>query len=371
MALDHGCYNGTVLTLERIDAHGWAERLREEWRALMADSLAATPFQSWEWASSWWSRFGGRKRPCVLAVREGRDLVGLMPLYVTRGPWRALRTMGTGQSDYLQPLARTGYEQEVAAAVGPMLDSMRGVDLIDLQQLRETHPLAQRAGPSEVKEQARCCVLDLPSSFQEYLGTLGKSLRFDARKLDKEPFVGGKARLETVRGREQTLEALEVFLSLHSRRWRRRGLPGAFALPRIARFHREFVALAAESDLLRITLLKLEGQAVGAIYAMKAGNSYFFYQSGFDPSAKALCPGTLLVAHTIRMAIDEGMSHFDFLRGDEAYKLRWKPQHTVRNVRVLRRSSALAGAAGEAFNRAGRHVEIAVRRRLEGKGLLS
>src|ERR1700733_643641 len=93
------------------------EGIRAEWQDLAKTSTTATPFQTWEWQSTWLRHFRRSKRPHILTIREGNDLVGLMPLTRTIGPWRTIRAMGSGASDYLHPLAQTGSEEIVAFEV--------------------------------------------------------------------------------------------------------------------------------------------------------------------------------------------------------------------------------------------------------------
>lgn len=347
----------------------WAERLRAPWSELVASARDATPFQTWEWHSLWWRWFGGRKRPWIVALFEGRDLVGLAPCCVTRGPWKALRWIGTGTSDYLQPIARPGYESEVAFAFWDAVRDARSFDLADLHQLRETQPLAAVASGGTLIEQARCLVLDLPASFDQYLAGLSKSLRYDVRRLERAEFAEGRARVRFV-GSDEVQAGMEVLLATHGKRWRDRGLPGAFVGKRTRGFHGEWAECAARQGWLWLGVLELDGAPKGAIYAMAMGRSCYFYQCGFDPEAKSLSPGTLLVASTIRRAIEEGLSAFDFLRGDEPYKRRWKPQHVHANVRWLWPKSGLAGALARSWNRAGWRIESKLRERLEGRGLV-
>lgn len=67
----------------------------------------------------------------------------------------------------------------------------------------------------------------------------------------------------------------------------------------------------------------------------RIGRRYAFFQSGFDPAWSRHSPGLLLVAHTIRQAIEEGAEEYDMLLGDEAYKARFRPEHrAVRTVVV-------------------------------------
>jgi CelD/BcsL family acetyltransferase involved in cellulose biosynthesis len=356
----------------------WPDRLREPWRELADASETASPFQTWEWHSTWWKHFRRSKRPYIVQVYEGEDLVGLMPLAQKLAPWRVLRTIGSGSSDYLHPLVRAGREREVAETLFEHLDGLKGIDLVDLHQVRETQPLAQlwrasqaagELAPQTPIDQATCLVLDLPGSYDEFLAMLGKSLRYDVRRLDKNVFATGKARIVPA---EQygTQKALDRLFETHKKRWRRRGLPGAFLGERVQAFHREFAELLVQRGGLWLSVLEVEGQAMGAIYALRQGKTCYYYQAGFDPAAGSISPGTLLVAHTVRRAIDEGLAHFDFLRGDEPYKRRWKPQHELHNLRLLAPSRSMMGRLGQKWNRFGSDVERRVRARLEGKGLL-
>jgi CelD/BcsL family acetyltransferase involved in cellulose biosynthesis len=301
---------------------------------------------------------------------EGDDLVGLMPMVRCFGPWRTMRPMGVGPSDYLHPLVRDGYESAVAEELAGQFASLKDIDLVDLQQVRETRALAGRMRGTVI-DQATCLLLDLPDTYEAYLQSLGKSLRYDVRKLDKTLFSSGQAVIEPVRA-DETDRGLEVLFEQHMRRWKaRQGIlgVGAFVGP-AAGFHREWAPLAAKNGWLWLSVLKYEGEPIGAIYAMAMGDTVYYYQAGFDPEKGSVSPGTLLVASTIRRSIEEGKGHFDFMRGDEPYKRRWKPQHILRNLRFLAPADGLLGRLGSQWNLSGSRVESRVRNRLEGKGLL-
>lgn len=344
--------------MRTLEGPGFLESLGAEWDDLVAHAPTATPFQLRAWQASWWRFFGAGKRALALEAREGRDLVGLFPLTLSRGPWRALRAMGTGPSDYLHPLVRGGYESSVADALDSELRGFRGADLLDLGCLREDLPL----GGLATQDQARCLVLDLPPTYDAFLATLGKSLRYDVRRLDKAPFKDGKATIET-----NPPDGLDILFDLHRARWRAKRLPGAF-VGRLVPFQRAWTAAAqtaAGGDAVRLSVLRVESKPVGALYAMAVGRQVFYYQAGFAPAEGSISPGTLLVAHTIRRAVEEGATRFDFLRGDEEYKRRWKPQHAYADRRAVVPLTA-RGRLGAAWIARAAGVEAKVRARLEG-----
>lgn len=341
------------------------EARRDEWRALVPACRSATPFQTPEWVEIWAKHYLGRREPRTLFGFEGNDLMLVYPLMAGVGPWRTLRPMGIGPSDYLHPLIAPGSESatnELAA----FLSDLPGFDIVDLQQIRSDRAAARPQGATCI-EQARCLVLDLPDTYDQFLATLGKSLRFDVRKLGKEPFASGNARISTATV-DSVGDGLSILFEQHRKRWRKRGLPGVF-FGRAARFHQQWAHVASKNGWLRLQVLEVQGVPIGALYGMALGETTYFYQCGFDPAYSTMSPGTLLVGDTIRQAIEEGRRTFDFLRGDEPYKRRWKPQSEYPNQRFILPGAGLRGRIGLSWNDRMSRIEQRLRARFEGKGL--
>jgi CelD/BcsL family acetyltransferase involved in cellulose biosynthesis len=170
--------------------------------------------------------------------------------------------------------------------------------------------------------------------------------------------------METIEEASELGQALEMLFYLHSLRWRKRGLPGSFAIKKIRCFHEEYAHLALLKGRLRLSTLTSDEEPVGAIYAMCVGGIYYFYQSGFDPVQKSISPGTTLVGHTIRSAIEEGAKQFDFMRGEEPYKARWKPQNLLKNMRMLKASASFRGMVGEVLSASASKAKNAIENHL-------
>lgn len=343
------------------------DKLKGPWQQLANEDPRATPFQTWEWHSTWFKFFGRSKKPYLVAGYEGDDLVGLYPLARKAGAWYVLRSSGSGPSDYLQPLIRSGFESAFEKEIAAHLSEQKDYSLVDLHQIRDD--LSDLEIPSAVElEQGTCLVLDLPGTYDEYLAMLGKSLRYDVRKLDKSLFSQGRAKVEMV-NQSNLQQGLDILFDQHKKRWRKRGLPGAF-LGKTQDFHHAWGQHAIAQGWLQLGILSLDGSPIGAIYGMAKGETVFFYQAGFDPIHKSVSPGTLLVASLIRKAIEDGRKHFDFLRGDEPYKRRWKPQREHKNVRKIIAVRGPMGELGAKWNLLGSRVEAKIRARLEGKSLV-
>jgi CelD/BcsL family acetyltransferase involved in cellulose biosynthesis len=78
--------------------------------------------------------------------------------------------------------------------------------------------------------------------------------------------------------------------------------------------------------------LKLNDAVAAVMYGFACNGRFYFYQHGYDEAFSAHSVGLVLMALTIRTAIDEGAGEFDMLWGTEPYKSLW-----ARDARVLRR----------------------------------
>jgi CelD/BcsL family acetyltransferase involved in cellulose biosynthesis len=98
-------------------------------------------------------------------------------------------------------------------------------------------------------------------------------------------------------------------------------------------FFRRLADTFLPEGIFRLTFIEVGGQmAAGTIGFVCDGTSYL-YNSAFDRTWGALAPGMVLVAEDIRLAIEDGCTGFDLLKGDYAYKYRFGA--VARRVRRL------------------------------------
>ena len=203
--------------------------------------------------------------------------------------------------------------------------------------------------------------LHLTGDFDGYVQSLSKSLRYDVRRRNQFNFRA--ATVDTVD------EDVRVLLSLHRQRWKRRGLPGLF-FGRRGQFFGEWVRRGVALGKVEILVAEQGGSPVGAACFLVHQGRTSFYQSGVLPTAGS--PGTALVAEAIRRAYTRQDLIFDFLRGDEPYKRRWRPnvessvgryllEDSRADWRSLRWRSAWWKLEATAYRK--------IRTRFEGKGL--
>jgi CelD/BcsL family acetyltransferase involved in cellulose biosynthesis len=157
-------------------------------------------------------------------------------------------------------------------------------------------------------------------SWEEYLAGQSSNFRQQVRRRERRLYDRYDV---TVRlADERTFgDDMETLFALHAARWRDGG-SAAFAGSRKA-FHREFASLALARGWLRLWILELDGRPAAAWYGFRFGGSEWYYQSGRDPALDTESVGFVLMSHTIRAAMQDGMSEYRFLLGDERYKGRF------------------------------------------------
>jgi CelD/BcsL family acetyltransferase involved in cellulose biosynthesis len=285
----------------------------------------------------------------MLAVRAGTELVAVAPFRMTTGTARmaCLEMLGTGEagSDYLDIIIRAGWEAE---ALPPIAQFVRAQNTT----LRLTH-----LGPSAVAEHladrlgecgwartttagGTCPYIPLAGqTWESYLGTLGASHRANVRRRMRaleQKFTVTFARVTTEGERREALAAL---MRYHDRRFDERGT--AFRTESLRAFHDELTKRALDRGWLRMYVLRLNGATAAVMYGFLYNGTFYFYQHGFDDQYQQHSIGLVLMALSIRAAIDEGAAEFDMLWGVEPYKFLWaRDRRELRNMHLFPASVA-------------------------------
>lgn len=317
-----------ALRVELIDREDALGQVVEPWRRLAASRGSAFVTPEWYLAALRTLQRGGE--PAVAVVREAGEVRGLLPLIRARGS-SAASFPGTRFGDLFHPVTAAGDDELIATAAAPALAQLLGTrPVLELGRVdagaRWWRELA-RAWPapmSPVPDPAEALpYIELGgSSWEGYLA--GRSRRFrnqvgrKMRALKRDHDV----RLRRTESANDLLGDLGILFALHDARWSGRNEASSIADPRARDLHREFVVDAHARGWLRLYVLEVDGAPVAAWYGWRLGDRFSYYQAGFDPAWGRYSVGFLLLAETVREAIDEGAAEYDLLLGDEPFKAR-------------------------------------------------
>ena len=337
------------------------DAVRDDWSRLADRS--DNVFGTWEWASAWWRHLGRRGRPLVTTCRtRGGSTFALLPLYVWPQPGlRVVRFIGHGPADELGPLCAPEDRPAAAAALLRVLDDARA-DVFIGEELRRNDGWAGLLGARAHGVDSNAIIRIEWDSWEEFLSSRSSNFRQQLRRRERALAERG-LRYRLCERRTDLGRDLDILFDLHRKRWA--GSESAFV--RLAAFHRDFAAAAFERGWLRLWFLEVGHAAVAAWYGLRFRGIEWYYQAGRDPAWDRFGVGLVLLAHSLREAIADGMREYRLGRGDEDYKSRLTDDRSVVQTVTLTRGpkGRIAVAAVEAARRSA-WAKRAVRRTLVG-----
>ena len=313
--------------------------LKPAWGTLVDAAGAANTFQTWEWASAWWSAYGKAGELRILAAfDEDSVLRGIAPLrseaahrYGQTVPVLSFVGDGSNDSDYLDFIIAAGHEVPVMQAFNEHLSQeLRRGTVLRLNEIPEHSPtlplLGGLAGADKLirqEEDVPCGAVPLPGAWEDYLAMLRprfrSKIRSTLRNLESRPEV----RFGVCRTPEQLELLLPALFDLHTRRWAQDGKPGVFGWDQKLKFYGALSPLLLERGWLRFTWLQWNERILACQYGFAYNRTYFQLQEGYEPEAEHWNVGIGLRAWSIREFMQEGLREYDFLGGLGRQKADW------------------------------------------------
>ena len=336
--------------LEPLDVD---EANAEEWTALA--QRAGNVFATWEWASTWWRHFGAGRRPLVTACRADGRLLGIVPLYQWGiGPLPILRFIGHGPGDQLGPIHACEDRATVVGATAELLATMRWGIFVG-EQLPADPGWSGVLGATVLTREGSPVLHAPAGGWAAFLAARSPNLRQQIGRRERNLARGYRVRFRLICEPAELPAALDTLFHLHGLRWPAQS--SAFQ-PKAA-FHRDFAAVALARGWLRLWLLELDGRPVAAWYGLRFAGIEWYYQAGRDPAFEGQSVGFILLAHSIREALQDGVREYRFGRGHEPFKYRFADSdaglETIAVTRGALPAAALA-AARTAYPKVKTHI---------------
>lgn len=331
-----------------------ASELREAWGALLAQTPNASFGQSWDWLAVHWRHVGHLRRPRILSLIEGGEVVGILPLSVERqkrklGSLRVLTLAGDGWLSFGGPLGKQP-TQALAACFEHLQERTHDYDLIDLQGLRITEsdgPPTQAGKP--------VAMIDLAGDWDAYWESR-KANANRRRNIERcERRLAEQGIIEYVRYRplgaaqgdgDPRWDLYDACETLAKLSWQS-GLTEGNTISHgsVREFLRDAHAAAADSGGLDLNLLLLDGRPLAFVYGYHFEGYLDLIRAGFHPDYAKLAPGNALWTRLIRDSFERGDRTLDMGRACLDYKQVWltrlELQHSLSYYPPTARGQAL------------------------------
>jgi CelD/BcsL family acetyltransferase involved in cellulose biosynthesis len=303
---------------------------RRNWSGLVHEDPAGTFFHQPSFLKLYWEEFGESSDALLLAFCEDQagEQVGAVGFERSGTELRFLG--GVEITDYIGPVARPDVKDAFVAALWDALLTRDDWATADLWGIAEDSGWSTLLGEAATArglsvEEAPdhdgvAPYLQLPPTWDGYLDGLPAKLRHEIRrKAKKLEAEAGPVSIVTA-GTQDLAALLDRFVELHHLS---EGPKGVFMVPGMEIFFRRLGEAFLSSGAFRLNFIQVGGSLAAGTIGFRWGDRSYLYNSAFDRSWGALAPGMVLVGEDIRLAIEDGASGFDLLKGDYAYKYRF------------------------------------------------
>ena len=276
------------------------------------------------WLEVWWREFGSQGDLYLCSVKQSGTIIGIAPLLLQDEG--ACFIGGADVCDCLDFVIAPGSEQRF---FNILLDELtrKGISRLSLGPLRpDSTVLTHLVGVSEERGYRVSCKVDdvslelnLPSTWEEYLGILNRKQRHEVRRKLRRLHETGEVRYRIVEDTEAVTDAVEFFLRFFRESKKDKEI---FMTTERESFFRSLAKAMAQACLLKIGILELDTQPVAAIMCFDYNDTVYLYNNGYDPQYSSLSVGLISKLLCIKDSIERGREKFDFLKGAEEYKYR-------------------------------------------------
>jgi len=311
--------------------------LREEWNALLDESISHVPFLRFDYLQTWWEHRGGGEWPeaelALVTARQAGRLIGIAPLFFTHDHdgVPALMLLGSIEiSDYLDLIVRPDDLDAFLDNLIPFLSlpdkpAWRTMDLYNLLDSSPTlaalTAAANRHGLSCQQTQLQHSpYIPLPGDWETYLAGIDKKQRHEIRRKMRRAEASEVPVRWYIATNDASLDAeIDDFLSLMAQDEDK----AVFLTPVMRQTMHAIIRCAFEEDCLLLAFLEVGGKKAAGYIMFDYIDRVWVYNSGFDHSYMEYSPGWVLLGHLLQWANDHQRIEFDFMRGNEDYKYRF------------------------------------------------
>lgn len=313
--------------------------LASDWR-LLEERCATSFFLSWSWVSCWLDSYSPEVD--VLSVSSGGEVLGLALLsrstFSKRGRFssRRLHIQQTGAqeldhlwAEYNGVLCLPEYGDKILAQLMPyLMESYPAWDELVVGAV--THKTA-----SILSDTSDFTRLNLWQSFSygvdlkalaskraSYLSSLSRNARYQIRRSLKMYAAKGGLELQFASSTDEALSYFSDIAPLHIAKWGNGVGESGFANPFFTLFHVNLITNAFQLKQVDLIRIKSGNRTLGYLYNFLYNRRVYFYLSGLISEKDAkLKPGLCAHSLAIQHYLESGYDFYDFMGGDDRYKL--------------------------------------------------
>lgn len=324
-----------MLHVKQIDLDLEQANLAEEWTALQRKSGLQSLFLSPEWFFLCQRYLARGQKPIMLALRDGKTLVGIAPL-MRETVW--VRGFPLERIGFLQnPLTpfcdficldKPSFFQAIASYL------MREAEKWDLLRFTKLRADSASISPlvSSFKEHGLSFnqqtvswtpILPIQNDWHTFYGSKSRKFRMTHRSTVNRLHRLGDLSVEEFTSDREVQSALECLLGVSAAGWKR--VQGKDALDPAfeSAFLRDLVLVGAARGWVSVWLLRLNDKVLAAEFHIRDGDRVYGLRAQYDQSYATYSPGRYLDYEIVQRLFEKGVACYDMGPGVASYKEAW------------------------------------------------
>lgn len=303
------------------------DKLKTAWNQVYDTDKHAQVFLSWSWLRGWLEAKPEEWLILALQSEDDYSYVAFFPIVIHSWKWngidiyRVLHTAGDPLADHRGFVCLPEYEEEAIRSFAVHIQENLQWDRFQIKNLLDSHLSAflkyfrRDKFNIEPIEENSYSYIPLPDTWEEYLKKfLGskarKNIRHALRQVEKQSDI----HLEEAQGDNFNTQ-LDALLNLMQ-------MQRGFQPEHLLNMYRDIFQRCAESDSLWLSVLwdRTKPIAATGMFIDRQKKRAYGYMTGYNSEYSKLSPGRVMMAYSIKKAIENQFEVYDFLRGDEDYK---------------------------------------------------
>lgn len=333
-----------MLTVQEITTLEALKEFAPQWEALLHRHSIHDLFRTPQWSITWWEAMRPERRTLlVLAVHDGKDLLGVAPMMAVRdsvaglpvtriefiSTWKFAGSASSclGEMDFVAP-ERPG--EVIDAVVSHLVRLPLRWDLLRLHPVPSASPtraLLEEAGRRYGLALRATAVLPAHAivpdrAAGDFLSSLSPKFRKTLKETERKLARYGTAEFVELRTADGLEEAIGDIIAVERQSWK--WTTGVAINSTVFRdFYPRLIRTAAAKGWLSLWFLVINGRKAAYGIFMRVGLRVAYLKTAYDGRFHPFSPGALILWKAAERFQSDGASVIDLFAGNAEQKHRW------------------------------------------------
>ncbi len=326
----------------------------EPWDRLLTRTKFNSPFLKHGFQETWWSFLGGGEwdnaNLKIISASENDTLVGIAPLFTIKNNGKTeVHFVGSFEiCDYLDFIVAEVRSSEFINGVLDIVfdqfnETVDRVVLFNIPDVSPTIPALEKAAENDlynvqIEKAYHTPAITLANDWETYLMGIDSKQRHEIRrKIRRAENSEEDSVAWYITGENDDLdqEIADFIAMMENDADKEKFLTEAMRSQMAATMR-----WAANEKILQLSFLTINEKKAAGYLSFDYADRIWVYNSGYNLGFRYYSPGWVLLGYLIQHAIENGKTHFDFMRGDEKYKYKFGAEDRFVMKAVIERGNA-------------------------------